>query len=79
VGQFETDHYLNRTNIGFLAPKNVMKNKTGPRMVRFSRRKDKLDYCPALATAGVIASGRLSSSVSSVPDISVAERCLLNQ
>ena len=36
-------------------------------------------YCPALATTGVIASGRLSSSVSSVPARSVAERCLLSQ
>ena len=36
-------------------------------------------YCPELATAGVMFSGRLSSSVSSVPAISVAERCLLSQ
>ena len=39
----------------------------------------RLLYCPALATAVVIASGRFSSSVSSVPAGSVAERCLLSQ
>src|SRR5208337_2289200 len=36
-------------------------------------------YCPELATEVVIASGRFSSSVSSVPAGSVAERCLLSQ
>jgi hypothetical protein len=38
-----------------------------------------LNYCPALATAVVITSGRLSSRVSSVPAGMVAERCLLSQ
>ena len=49
-------------------------------LVVCSKKKEpRMFYCPALATAVVIASGRLSSSVSSVPAISVAERCLLSQ
>ena len=43
------------------------------------RREADLNYCPALATAVVITSGRLSSRVSSVPAGRVAERCLLSQ
>ena len=53
--------------------------KTGARGSGFFLAVSYLLYCPALATAGVIASGRLSSSVSSVPAINVAERCLLSQ
>ena len=55
------------------------KAKRRKRSLPASFANSRMSYCPALATAGVIASGRLSSSVSSVPAISVAERCLLSQ